>query len=234
MPLFCTHLFLFFSIVYPKSRFTLRYLYLFLITPSLKLDCYVSYTERRASTGSSIFYPSHHQHRRPSRRSTGVSTNNTTSDSQSIKPTYDYIQMTATSIEQQEHINDNDNQQQQRGIRILLVDDNFVNLQVLSRVLRMHMASIIQHIELAKSGIQALELLCHHAYDLVLLDIDMPVLSGLDTARQIRTSSDILAENRVIPIVAVTTNDTADWKRLFVQCGMVRSFTLHTYDVLFQ
>ncbi|KAJ8653113.1 hypothetical protein O0I10_011254 [Lichtheimia ornata] len=128
--------------------------------------------------------------------------------------------MTATSIEQQEHINDNDNQQQQRGIRILLVDDNFVNLQVLSRVLRMHMASIIQHIELAKSGIQALELLCHHAYDLVLLDIDMPVLSGLDTARQIRTSSDILAENRVIPIVAVTTNDTADWKRLFVQCGM--------------
>lgn len=151
---------------------------------------------------------------------------NTTSEPQSIKPTYDYIQMTATSIEQQQehNINDNDNQQQ-RGIRILLVDDNFVNLQVLSRVLRMHMANIIQHIELAKSGIQALELLCHHAYDLVLLDIDMPVLSGLDTARQIRTSSDILAENRVIPIVAVTTNDTADWKRLFVQCGMV-SFTL--------
>lgn len=187
--------------------------FLLLSHPSSKLDCYVSYTERRASTGSSIFYPSHHK---PRRYTTTVDTS-TTSNHQ-----YDYIQMTTTSTKQQEDIDDN---QQQQGIRILIVDDNSVNLQVLSRVLRMHMASIIQHIELAKSGIQALELLCHHAYDLVLLDIDMPVLSGLDTARQIRISSDILAENRVIPIVAVTTNDTADWKRLFVECGMV-SFTL--------
>lgn len=186
--------------------------FLLLSHPSLKLDCYVSYTERRASTGSSIFYPSHHK---PRRYTTTVDTS-TTSNHQ-----YDYIQMTTTSTKQ----DIDDNQQQQQGIRILIVDDNSVNLQVLSRVLRMHMASIIQHIELAKSGIQALELLCHHAYDLVLLDIDMPVLSGLDTARQIRISSDILAENRVIPIVAVTTNDTADWKRLFVECGMV-SFTL--------
>ncbi|KAI9498654.1 CheY-like superfamily [Zychaea mexicana] len=84
------------------------------------------------------------------------------------------------------------------------------------------MSDTIHHIELVKSGLKALEVLHDHAFDLVLLDIDMPVLSGVDTARHIRSSTeyDILLQNRTIPIVAVTTNDTADWKRAFAKVGM--------------
>ncbi|KAI9258976.1 CheY-like superfamily [Phascolomyces articulosus] len=108
------------------------------------------------------------------------------------------------------------------GVNVLLVDDNHVNLQVLSRVLRHHMADTIHHIEQVKSGLKALEILHRQPFDLILLDIDMPILSGVDTARHIRSSTeyDILLHNRNIPIVAVTTNDTADWKRAFAQVGM--------------
>ena len=109
------------------------------------------------------------------------------------------------------------------GINVLLVDDNNVNLKILERVLRHHMADTVRHIEQVKSGLNALEILHSQQFDLVLLDIDMPILNGVDTARHIRSSTeyDILIQNRNVPIVAVTTNDTADWKRAFAQVGMV-------------
>ncbi|KAI9321437.1 CheY-like superfamily [Dichotomocladium elegans] len=108
-------------------------------------------------------------------------------------------------------------------INVLLVDDNHVNLQVLARILKIHMADTVHHLDFAKSGVKALDLLNRARYDLVLLDIDMPVLNGVETARQIRNASKeytILNQNRNVPIVAVTTNDTSDWKRAYAQVGM--------------
>ncbi|KAM3589825.1 hypothetical protein VKS41_000679 [Umbelopsis sp. WA50703] len=110
-----------------------------------------------------------------------------------------------------------------RRMNVLLVDDNLINLNILSQTLRKHMPHMIDHLELAKSGVKALELLNIQSYDLVLLDIDMPILNGIETARHIRQGSneyDVLACNRTIPIVAVTTNDSADWKRAYYDVGM--------------
>jgi CheY-like chemotaxis protein len=112
-------------------------------------------------------------------------------------------------------------------MKVLLVDDNLINLNILSQTLRKHMAHMFDHLELAKSGVKALELLNVQSYDLILLDIDMPILNGIETARHIRQSNNeyhVLACNRTIPIVAVTTNDSADWKRAYYDAGMV-SFT---------
>jgi CheY-like chemotaxis protein len=109
-------------------------------------------------------------------------------------------------------------------MKVLLVDDNLINLAILSQTLRKHMAHMIDHMEMAKSGVKALELLNVQSYDLVLLDIDMPILNGIETARHIRHSTDeydVLACNRTIPIVAVTTNDSAEWKRAYYDAGMV-------------
>lgn len=111
-----------------------------------------------------------------------------------------------------------------RRMKVLLVDDNLINLAILSQTLRKHMAHLIDHLEVAKSGVKALELLKQRSYDLVLLDIDMPILNGIETARHIRQSTaeyDVLACNRSIPIVAVTTNDSAEWKRAYYDVGMV-------------
>ncbi|KAL1926853.1 hypothetical protein VTP01DRAFT_5499, partial [Rhizomucor pusillus] len=107
-------------------------------------------------------------------------------------------------------------------IRVLLVDDNDLNLQVLSKTLKVHMPETIQQLELAKSGLEALEILNQQTFDLILMDIDMPVLNGLETARHIRYSKEhaVLSHNRGIPIVAVTTNDTPEWKIQYARVGM--------------
>lgn len=108
-------------------------------------------------------------------------------------------------------------------ITALLVDDNHVNLQVLARILKIHMGDIIHQLHFAKNGVKALEMMHTNVYDIILLDIDMPLLNGMETARHIRASKEynILVQNRNVPIVAVTTNDTPDWKRAYAQAGMV-------------
>ncbi|KAI7881555.1 CheY-like protein [Lichtheimia hyalospora FSU 10163] len=84
------------------------------------------------------------------------------------------------------------------------------------------MGDIIHQLHFAKNGVKALEMMHTNVYDLVLLDIDMPLLNGMETARHIRASKEynILVQNRNVPIVAVTTNDTPDWKRSYAQAGM--------------
>ncbi|KAG1460325.1 hypothetical protein G6F55_004237 [Rhizopus delemar] len=106
--------------------------------------------------------------------------------------------------------------------RVLLVDDNSVNLQILSRLLTTHMSDVFKQIEIVKSGVKALEVLKCRPFDLVLMDIDMPILNGVETTRHIRstTESDILLHNRSILIVAVTTNDSDEWRQLYTKVGM--------------
>jgi CheY-like chemotaxis protein len=108
-------------------------------------------------------------------------------------------------------------------LHILLVDDNSINLQVLSRLLNTHMSDYVEHMELVKSGVKALEVLKCRPFDLILMDIDMPILNGIETAKHIRSSSefDILPQNRKSPIVAVTTNDSQTWRQIYKDIGMV-------------
>ncbi|CAO3696364.1 unnamed protein product [Rhizopus stolonifer] len=107
-------------------------------------------------------------------------------------------------------------------LHVLLVDDNSINLQILSRMLSTHMHDIFEHIELVKSGVKALEVLTRRPFDLILMDIDMPVLNGVDTTRRIKSleQNAILPHNRNIPIVAVTTNDSEEWRKLYSEIGM--------------
>ncbi|KAF7722912.1 sensitivity to red-light reduced protein [Apophysomyces ossiformis] len=102
-------------------------------------------------------------------------------------------------------------------LRLLLVDDNHINLRILSRLLTKHFADQIQHMELVQDGLEALKLLHHQPFDLVLMDIDMPILNGVETTRRIRAMEH---ENSNVPIVAVTTNDTLDQKQLYADIGM--------------
>jgi CheY-like chemotaxis protein len=113
-------------------------------------------------------------------------------------------------------------------LHILLVDDNSINLQVLSRLLNTHMSDYIEHIELVKSGVKALEILKCRPFDLILMDIDMPILNGIETTKHIRSSSefDILPQNRKSPIVAVTTNDSPAWRQTYKDIGMVSACSI--------
>ncbi|KAI8331676.1 CheY-like superfamily [Chlamydoabsidia padenii] len=75
--------------------------------------------------------------------------------------------------------------------------------------------------DFASDGYHALRLLEHHHYDAMLLDIDMPVMNGVETTEFIRRpTSCILSVNRSIPIIAVTTNDSSEARRLYQHVGM--------------
>jgi two-component system sensor histidine kinase BarA len=67
------------------------------------------------------------------------------------------------------------------------------------------------------SGIRALEILADNSFDLILMDIQMPVMDGVETTRRIRS---LEGEARHTPIVAVTAHALASEKRQLLQSGM--------------
>jgi CheY-like chemotaxis protein len=67
-------------------------------------------------------------------------------------------------------------------IRILVAEDNPVNQRVVTLLLE----RIGYSCKIASNGLEALELLMHEPYDILLLDVQMPVMDGMETARRIR------------------------------------------------
>ncbi|KAF9429495.1 sensitivity to red-light reduced protein [Podila epigama] len=111
-----------------------------------------------------------------------------------------------------------------RRLRVMIVDDNAINLSILSRILDHHFSDIATLAVSMTSGVSALEHLAQHEVDLILMDIDMPVLTGVQTTEAIRQHADkhsILHANRLVPIIAVTTSDGPDQQALYRQSGMV-------------
>jgi len=99
------------------------------------------------------------------------------------------------------------------GVRILVVDDNDVNRQVIAVLLKGHDVSIAQ----AASGASALEYLAHHPIDLVLLDISMPDMDGVELFRRIRASNTPWRET---PVIAVTANASEHDRDAYLGLGM--------------
>ena len=84
---------------------------------------------------------------------------------------------------------------------VLLVEDNAVNRMIGSEMLKSFGVDVVE----AEDGVQALSLLEQQRVDLVLMDIQMPVLDGYEATRQVRERETKLRLPRV-PIVALTAN----------------------------
>ncbi|EGG01232.1 uncharacterized protein MELLADRAFT_79070 [Melampsora larici-populina 98AG31] len=112
-------------------------------------------------------------------------------------------------------------------LRILVVDDNDLNLRVMRQILSKKTPDLVHlpSLRVASSGLQALALLSQHVFDLILLDISMPGISGIELCRRIRDldpnqKSLVLNHNRTIDICAVTT-DLQDWQiEIYKKVGM--------------
>jgi two-component system sensor histidine kinase RpfC len=100
-----------------------------------------------------------------------------------------------------------------RALEILVADDNAINRQVLAKVLERagHRATLVC------DGDQALEALAPGGFDLVLMDVNMPVLNGLDAARLHRLSE--TGPDR-LPILALTADPTETMRARCLEAGM--------------
>jgi len=100
-------------------------------------------------------------------------------------------------------------------LRVLLVEDNSVNLLVAQRLLQVLGCEVVT----ATQGEQALEALHTQAFDLVLMDCQMPVVDGYEATRRWRAHEATLGVAR-LPIVAMTANAMAGDRERCLQAGM--------------
>ncbi len=85
-------------------------------------------------------------------------------------------------------------------MKLLIVDDNPINQKFLFYSLKK-----FYEIEVADNGLEAVNLLDKNKFDVVLMDLSMPIMDGAEAARRIRESD--YSKNKNIPIIFVTTND---------------------------
>ncbi len=98
---------------------------------------------------------------------------------------------------------------------ILIVEDNQLNQRLLAKVLE----KVGYNYGIAPNGQKALELLKEKSFDLILMDIRMPEMDGIETAYNIRNKEEFLLD-RDIPIIAVTAHDDAEEKKKCFDIGM--------------
>lgn len=98
-------------------------------------------------------------------------------------------------------------------LRILIVEDNEINQTVARSLLESMMNCRIQ---LAGNGFEALHDLENHTYDLILMDIHLPELDGIETTKRIRLEP----KWAHIPIIAITADSTLDNRLACMEAGM--------------
>lgn len=99
-------------------------------------------------------------------------------------------------------------------MHILLVEDDKVNQIVTIQVLKQRGYTI----DVANNGREALELLEKSKYDLILMDIQMPEMNGIETTKTIRKAEE--GTNNHIPIIALTAHAFSGDKEKFLEIGM--------------
>ncbi len=98
-------------------------------------------------------------------------------------------------------------------LKILLAEDNRTNRKVAIGFLN----KMGHQVDIATNGMEALETARNNRYDLILMDIQMPVMDGLEATRQIRLLND---DNSRIPIIAATAHVMKGDKQKFMDAGL--------------
>ena len=101
------------------------------------------------------------------------------------------------------------------ALTILLAEDNPVNAKVALKFL----TRLGHRAVLAANGREALDLLTRQAFDLVLMDVEMPEMNGLEATRRIRAGQ-AGQEKRDLPVIAMTAHALQETRRMTRQVGM--------------
>jgi CheY-like chemotaxis protein/signal transduction histidine kinase len=101
-----------------------------------------------------------------------------------------------------------------KSSNVLLVEDNAVN----QKIMLLSLKSNVGNIDVANNGKEALDKFAKSKYDLILMDIQMPVMNGIVATKKIREVEAIT--NTHTPIIAVTANALAGDKEVCLAAGM--------------
>jgi signal transduction histidine kinase/ActR/RegA family two-component response regulator len=101
-----------------------------------------------------------------------------------------------------------------QGLRVLLVDDNPVNLRLAARLLEREG----HHPATAADGQQALAALAAEPYDVVLMDVQMPVMDGLEATQELRRRE--AGSGRRVPVIALTAHAFPEDRTRCLAAGM--------------
>jgi CheY-like chemotaxis protein len=123
----------------------------------------------------------------------------------------------------EERINEALKTSDQRGLHVLIVEDNIINQKVLSQQLKR--AGCIVHV--ANHGVECLDFLEKSTYcsattplSIILLDLEMPIMDGLTCIRQIRQRQKGGQIQGHVPVIAVTANARHEQISTAIEAGM--------------
>jgi len=92
----------------------------------------------------------------------------------------------------------------------LIAEDNEINVLILKNIL----LNVGLNVDVVEDGIQAVEAAKHRNYDIIFMDINMPLMDGIEAAS-------IILRHKAIPIIAVTTCSGSEVKEACKVAGMV-------------
>jgi signal transduction histidine kinase len=87
------------------------------------------------------------------------------------------------------------------GLRVLLVEDNLINIKIADKILNQWTVQV----DIAKNGLIGVEKFQSNVYDIILMDLSMPVMDGYEATSIIRST------NSIIPIIALTASASYDY-----------------------
>lgn len=106
------------------------------------------------------------------------------------------------------------------GLRILAAEDNAMNQEILKRLSQ----ALGFELTIAGNGAEAVEMFCPDQFDIILMDIHMPIMDGLEASKTIR------ATGADIPILALTADVTNDMEERFARAG-ISGFVTKPYEL---
>lgn len=112
-------------------------------------------------------------------------------------------------------IGESDKEISNKQALVLITDDNEENLNIFNSYLKAKGFMVI----LARNGQEALTLAGKMKPDIILMDIHMPVMNGLDACRAIRSNPDLVDVNIIVLTASAMLNDTANERKMCLEAG---------------
>jgi len=105
----------------------------------------------------------------------------------------------------------------QRKLHVLLVEDNVIN----QKVATVNIKRMGHYVDIANNGKIAVEMFGKKAYDLILMDIQMPVMNGYEATKEINKIQQKKSVEKQIPIIAMTAGALVSDREKAIESGMV-------------